>query len=376
MSRKTLILWLAGIALAGAALGALVMVSGIVSVAASSGHWKITEWVLHFAMRRSVATHSLPVAAPDLDDPAMVLRGAGHYAAGCAPCHGGPGVERSPVAPAMTPPPPFLPPSIPTWENDELFWIVKHGVKFTAMPAWPTQARDDEVWSMVAFLRRLPELNPAAYRHLTMGPVAENAAPADGAADLRRLLDPFGEALTNCARCHGVDGNGRGEGAFPRLAGQREDYLVRTLRAFASGERASGFMRVAAATLTDEQMRELARHFAEAPPRGAARQPEPSPSLVAEGRAIAFEGLPARGVPPCRACHGPAAGHPTLAVYPRLAGQVEGYLAAQLELFRHGERGGTAFAPIMRVIAGRLTPEQARAAAAYYATLDPAQDGR
>jgi hypothetical protein len=64
----------------------------------------------------------------------------------------------------MTPHLPYLPPVIPARQPDELFYIVKHGIKFTGMPAWPAQQRDDERWAMVAFLRRLPDLAHASTR--------------------------------------------------------------------------------------------------------------------------------------------------------------------------------------------------------------------
>src|SRR3546814_7241235 len=71
---------------------------GCVPIAASEGHWPVTRMLLQFAMHRSVATQSLGIQAPPLDDPALVRKGAGHYASSCMPCHGAPGVER-PVLP-------------------------------------------------------------------------------------------------------------------------------------------------------------------------------------------------------------------------------------------------------------------------------------
>src|SRR5690606_30483543 len=133
--------------------GFLVAASGIIPIKASSGHWAITEWFLEFSMSRSVATHSLGIKTPPLDDPALILKGAGHYENGCMPCHGSPALPYPRVAWSMTPPPPNLTRSISEWKPKELFYIVKHGVKFTGMPAWPSQVRDDEVWAMVAFLR-------------------------------------------------------------------------------------------------------------------------------------------------------------------------------------------------------------------------------
>jgi mono/diheme cytochrome c family protein len=138
---------------------------------ASSGHWAITAWFLHFTMRRSVATHSPGLQAPALDVPRLVLQGAGHYETGCRPCHGSVDLPLPRIAQQMTPPPPYLPPRITTWEPEELFYIVKHGVKFTGMPAWPSQQRDDEVWAMVAFLLMRPvatRLTPQQMRDVAL----------------------------------------------------------------------------------------------------------------------------------------------------------------------------------------------------------------
>src|SRR5690606_1925078 len=110
-------------------LGAAIPLLGLVSITASSGHWAITDVLLHGAMRRSVQTQSLGVEAPPLNDLAMVAEGAGHYEIGCAPCHGRPGQDLPPIPKGMTPPPPYLASRIAEWRPRELFFIVKHGVK-------------------------------------------------------------------------------------------------------------------------------------------------------------------------------------------------------------------------------------------------------
>ena len=349
-------LWHAALVLAGlAAAGLLIVVSGIVPIKASAGHWPITRWFLGFAMARSVATHTLAVTPPSLDDPGLVLKGAGHYDFGCRPCHGSPGQRPPTIAQGMTPQPPELPPAIAQWDPEELYYIVKHGVKFTAMPAWPARQRDDEVWAMVAFLRTLPDLDRSAYRRLVRG---DEPAGAEGARQPA--------ATASCAPCHGADGNGRGLGAFPRLAGQRPAYLLASLEAFARGERHSGIMKPIAAGLDASEMRELARFYAGLPQ--ADRRSRSDQAASDTGEAIAQRGIPRQRVPACASCHGPGP-LPRNPIYPELAGQYADYLALQLRLFKDDLRGGTPYAHIMRMVAGRLTPEQMRAVADYYAAL-------
>src|SRR5688572_30227281 len=121
----------------------LLVLSGLISIKASSGHWAVTAWLLDFTKQRSVATHSLGTRVPPLDDPTMVLKGAAHYETGCQWCHGSPR-EPLPTIPARsTPHPPDLQRQVSRWQPRELFYLVKHGVKFTGMPAWPAVGRDD-----------------------------------------------------------------------------------------------------------------------------------------------------------------------------------------------------------------------------------------
>jgi cytochrome c553 len=342
---------------AAAGLALLVAWAGLVPIAASSGHWAVTEWALHWVMRNAIRTAALPVAVPDLTDPALLARGAGHYATGCAPCHGAPGQAQTPIAQRMSPPPPAFAQGIADWTPAQLFVITRDGVKFTGMPAWPGLPREEEVWSLVAFLRALPALDEADYQRLATGGVA----PAAG-------LPPLGQAVADCARCHGPDGAGRpGSAAFPLLGGQSETYLRQALEAFARGERHSGFMQPAVASLPPATIAQLAAHYAAQPPaQGTPPAPRPAAALVARGAAIAREGLPAEGVPACLSCHG-AAARARNPAFPRLDFQHQGYLANQLAQWRGGTRGGGPQAGPMAVIAGRLPEEAAAAAAAWFA---------
>ncbi len=124
-----------------AALGMAVAWSGVINLAASSGHWAITDWFLHWTMRNSVRTHA-PLPHPRTPPmPAAWSARQGHFANACAVCHGAPGQKPAPVMQAATPPAPDLAVNAREWTDKQLFWILQHGVKYTGMPAWAVQDR-------------------------------------------------------------------------------------------------------------------------------------------------------------------------------------------------------------------------------------------
>jgi len=351
------------------AAGAVVAVLwlGLIQISASSGHWGVTDWVLHTVMRQSVKFHAPAKEPPPLDDPALVRRGAGHYESGCAACHGSPARSRGAAVMQMTPHPPDLADRIDDWRPAELFWIVKHGVKFTGMPAWPTQARDDEVWAMVAFLQAMPEMNARDYRRLAFG-------PEEGEGDAADLSTSVRPTEADCIRCHGTDGLGEANGAFPRLDIQPEPVLYAALKAYADGHRASGIMQSAASGLVEADLRELAAFYTKVVPLAGASVAADTVDgdLLARGEAIATHGIPRRDVAACDGCHGAeaAARQPD---FPRIAGQYPGYLRDQLALFaaEEVERGGGRFKDLMTLSAHTLEPDEIEAVALWYASREP-----
>ncbi len=362
----------AGAAAVAAAVGGFVFAwSGVYDVAASRGHWWITNRMLHFAMENSIEHHASAIDVPPLDEPLLLHLGLNHYQAGCAPCHGAPGQLRNPIPLQAVPEPPFLPELLPKWKPAELFWIVKHGVKYTSMPAWPAQERDDEVWAVVAALQRIAKLGPEEYRVLLAGDTVADPERVTEDARLIAAAGPVGEDLVACARCHGLDGAGGGAGAFPRLTGLGETYVYAMLRRYASGGRASGVMQPIAAALVDDEMRVLARHFARLPPRARDRDARAVDARQVEaGRAVAAVGLPDAGVPACDPCHASEL-RPRHPLYPPLAGQHARYLARQLRVWRRGVPTDTPEARIMTVAARGLDDAAIEAVARYYATLPP-----
>ncbi|MEQ9691700.1 MAG: c-type cytochrome [Bauldia litoralis] len=348
--------WIVGTLAALGIGGFLVAWSGLFNVAASSGHWSVTTAILEFGLESSVRTQSIGIDPPPLDDDGLARLGANHFATGCAPCHGAPGVERSPIVRNMLPEPPRLGGAIERWDLAELYWVVSHGLKFTGMPAWPAEERRDEVWALVAFLKQVPDMTPGEYRRLTGRPSAD-LATLSGSGD----ESPLSEAIAACGQCHEAEGLPPIDERVPALAGQHAAYLRAALHDYASGVRASGMMQPVAARLDDDLIAELSTYYAALP---AIRGGDSSGSgSVERGRRIAEAGVPADRIPPCLSCHGDGKRD----LFPRLEGQSATYIAGQLRLFAEGIRGGTPSAEIMQAVARRLDDEQIADVAAFFA---------
>jgi mono/diheme cytochrome c family protein len=150
------------IALAGA-------YSGLVNVAASYPHAAVTQWLLHAAMARSAKYHARDVPRPPAALKQMEGQGAEQYREMCAQCHGAPGVEPDEIGKGLTPSAPDLVNNASDWTSQELFWIIKNGVRFTGMPAWGPTHTDDQLWALTAFVLALPGLTPQRYRELAGG---------------------------------------------------------------------------------------------------------------------------------------------------------------------------------------------------------------
>ena len=319
--------------LVGAALGALglsfVPLSGLIPSSAEPGQPPVLDWYFNLAAQQAITLRSVGIDVPPLDEPGMVERGAGHYEMVCADCHGSPGTPQEQFAENLSPSPPLLVDRMAQWHPEaRVFATIKHGIRRTAMPGWPTQMRDDEVWDMVAFLLELPDLDAAAYSTM----VADD-----------------------CSGCHGEKGEGAVPG-IPRLDIQSPDYIEAALKAFRDGTRQSGTMMAAARTLSDQQIDELAHRY------GLGL----SVSLkdgTAEAAEIARLGIADRDVPACDSCHGSS----TRPTYPRLDAQDTDYLLSQLKLFKElGAQRGGPNAHLMAEVVRGLEEQQMEALAEWY----------
>jgi cytochrome c553 len=170
-------------------------------------------------------------------------------------------------------------------------------------------------------------------------------------------------AATVCVACHNADGNSIIP-TNPKLAGQHAEYLFKQMKNFKSAERANPIMIGMIAAYDENQMRDLSAWF-------AAQKYKPdvskNPETINVGQKIYRGGNPAKGLPACAGCHGPAgAGMP--AQYPRIAGQFPDYVEAQLKSFRAGERANDPN-KMMRMVADKMSDNDIKAVADYIAGL-------
>ena len=140
---------------------ALFVWSGVYDVAADDPHTAPVHALLATMVERSMEARAAKIKVPDLSDPAQITKGAGNYAAMCVGCHLAPGMDESEISKGLYPTPPNL--AKEAVEPEHAFWAIKHGIKASGMPAWGKSMDEASMWSLTAFLQKLPKLDEAQY---------------------------------------------------------------------------------------------------------------------------------------------------------------------------------------------------------------------
>ena len=174
------IIWVLGLLLLVVAGKAVLIWSGAYDIAADEPHWRLTERVMETVRDRSVAVRASRIVVPDLDDESLIRTGAGNYDAMCAACHLQPGVAKTELSIGLYPAPPQLA-MRPLDDPAAAFWVIKHGIKMSGMPAWGKSMDDESIWGMVAFLRLLPDMSETDYREMVNASEGHVHGPAENA---------------------------------------------------------------------------------------------------------------------------------------------------------------------------------------------------
>jgi mono/diheme cytochrome c family protein len=161
------------LAIVGAIAAAVFFFGGFYSVAGTADEPAIVKWILVHVRTASIAKHAKDKPPMSLDDPTVVKAGAKAFAErGCANCHGAPGVSWAKFSEGLKPDPPDLKDLANERDPEQLFWVIKNGINMTGMPSFGMiEVPDRDIWSIVAFIKKLPSVSEADYKSWTAPPV-------------------------------------------------------------------------------------------------------------------------------------------------------------------------------------------------------------
>jgi cytochrome c1 len=194
--------------LAAAAL-LIVIHGGLYDVSATRQHTAPLFWVLEETMRTAVRRRAAGIVAPELTDPKLVQRGFLLHRESCVQCHGAPGVAPGDAGKGLLPVPNNLAQTGSEWSAAEIYWVTKNGLKMTGMPAWGMRYTDDDLWAIVAFVKRMPRLTAGAYAEMDERAGTETASAGSQAGPVRAGDPANGKyALQQyaCTTCHRIPG--------------------------------------------------------------------------------------------------------------------------------------------------------------------------
>ena len=163
---RTFLTTVGALAILAGIVAATLFFGGFYSVAADSSDPRPVNWALIHVRVASIDRHATD-QPPPLSDPSMVRAGARAYSeVGCVNCHGGPGVEPAKFSAGLNPPP-NLKKVIKDLRPQQVFWVIKHGIKMTGMSGFAASdppVPDHTIWSIVAFLKRVPEASDEEFK--------------------------------------------------------------------------------------------------------------------------------------------------------------------------------------------------------------------
>ena len=167
------------LAVIGAVGAAVFFCGGFYSVAGTAEDSGIVQWALVQVRTASINRHAHDQPPATFNDPAKVQDGAREFAEhGCANCHGAPGVNWAKFSEGLRPDPPDLKDVVNDLTPSQMFWVIKNGINMTGMPSFALAgAKDEDIWSIVAFLKKLPDISEADYKAWTAPPAAAVPSP-------------------------------------------------------------------------------------------------------------------------------------------------------------------------------------------------------
>jgi mono/diheme cytochrome c family protein len=167
-----LLSFIGALAIVVAVCAAVFFFGGFFNVAATEEDPGIVNWALIKVRMASMMRHAGPAPTINLDDPTIVQAGARAFATrGCVNCHGAPGAPWQKFSEGLRPDPPDLSEVGQEHEPAQIFWVIKNGIKMTGMPSFKLAGVEDkEIWSIVAFVKKLPKVSEAEFKAWSAAP--------------------------------------------------------------------------------------------------------------------------------------------------------------------------------------------------------------
>ena len=206
---KTVWIWLTVIVLLGSSAGAALLYFGSYNVSALTGHTDLVYRFLEYARIRAVKVRT-PNRHPDLEQQDWRNSGIKIYENHCLKCHGAPGLGPEPFALGMMPPPSAIVRVARDRTPEELYWVIENGIKMSGMPAWKYRLTENQIWDLVALLKKITLFTAEEYSQLRLGVTtdptskkqfAKISATASHLYDGKIALQQY-----NCSSCHVIDG--------------------------------------------------------------------------------------------------------------------------------------------------------------------------
>jgi thiosulfate dehydrogenase len=144
------------------AVGLVFALLGFVNMRADNPPSHLETAIAGHAMDASVGRAAPKLTNPLAADEANLLAGARLYREHCTLCHGDSAHPKAPLSDSLNPPAPqFMDDKADMGENQN-FFILQHGIRWTAMPGWKNVLNDQQLWQLVTFLSHMSNLPPAA----------------------------------------------------------------------------------------------------------------------------------------------------------------------------------------------------------------------
>jgi len=148
----------------------IVAASGTHNISATEKHWSIVEKAITWARNNSIDTHAKNLVVSKFDEKEVLSSGLEHYHAMCTECHLSPGQKPTEISMGLYPQAPVFHERSPISEQPnqsevikKYFWVIKNGLKMTAMPGWGLSHDDKSIWTMAALTLKLHGMNAQQY---------------------------------------------------------------------------------------------------------------------------------------------------------------------------------------------------------------------